>query len=108
MCGFVSLHALDIIFKEYQHAQSVGLFFGNCNCLLRTSYGLPCAHEQMLYLNKGRPIPIDSIDVFWRKLDLLSCQSLQDDEIGCEDEVKNFTEEFKKNRDLVNLVFCGR
>jgi histone-lysine N-methyltransferase SETD2 len=50
----------------------------------------------MLYLHKGHPIPIDSIDVFWRKLDLLSCQSLQDDEIGCEDEVKNFTEEFKK------------
>lgn len=96
LCGFVSLYALDIMLQEYHHAQSVGLFSGNCSCLLRTCYGLPCAHEQMLYFNKGLPIPIDSIDVFWTKLDLSACQTLQDDNIGCEDEVRMFTEQFNK------------
>ncbi|KAJ9561045.1 LOW QUALITY PROTEIN: hypothetical protein OSB04_006205 [Centaurea solstitialis] len=89
---FVSIHALDIIFKEYQHAQFVGLFSGNCNCLLRTSYGLPCGHEQMSYSKKV----IISQLIRLMKLDLSSCQSFKDDDIDCEDEVKNFTEEFKK------------
>ena len=60
------------------------------------SYGLPCAHEQTIYLNDGRPIPTDSIDKFWRKLDLSPCVSLQDDDIDCDVELQVFTEQFKQ------------
>ena len=49
---FVSSHALDIIFKEYERAKVVGLLPENCGCQLRTSHGLPCAHEQAMYLHK--------------------------------------------------------
>ncbi|KAJ9560030.1 hypothetical protein OSB04_005190 [Centaurea solstitialis] len=86
--GFVSSHALDIIFKEYDRVKVVGSLAENYGCQLRTSHGLPCAHEQSMYLNKRQPIPLDSIDLFWRKLDLSPCISLKDDDIGCEAELE--------------------
>ncbi|XP_038680967.1 uncharacterized protein LOC119981899 [Tripterygium wilfordii] len=82
--GFVSSHALHMILKEFEQSKNAEEVFYKCGCQLRTSYGLPCAHEQAIYLNDGRPIPMDSIDNFWRKLDLSSCVSLQDDDIDCD------------------------
>ena len=63
---------------------------------MRTSYGLPCAHEHALYSSAGQSIPLDSIDRFWTKLDLSPCMSLEDDDIGCEEEIQKFTATFKK------------
>ncbi|KAJ9566993.1 hypothetical protein OSB04_002959 [Centaurea solstitialis] len=89
-------HALDIIFKEYERAKVVGSLAENCGCQLRTSHGLPCAHEQSMYLNKHQPIPLDSLDLFWRKLDLSPCISMKDDDIGCEAELEMLNAQFKK------------
>ncbi|KAJ9563169.1 hypothetical protein OSB04_008329 [Centaurea solstitialis] len=94
--GFVSSHALDIIFKEYDRAKVVGSLAENCGCQLRTSHGLPCAHEQSMYLHKRQPIPLDSLDLFWRKLDLSPCISMKDDDIGCEAELEMLNAQFKK------------
>lgn len=94
--GFVSSHALNIIFKEYERAKVVGLLAENCGCQLRTSHGLPCAHEQAMYLIKHQPIPLDSIDLFWKKLDLSPCISMKDDDIGCEAELEMLNAQFKK------------
>ena len=97
MGGFVSSHALDIIFKEFERSKAVGIFSENCRCQLRTSYGLPCAHEQAIYFNKGHPIPLDSVDKFWRKLELSPCISLEDDDFDCEVELRVFNDQFKKH-----------
>lgn len=91
LVGFVSSHALDIIFKEFERSK-----LEHCGCQVRTCYGLPCAHEQAQYLKKGHPIPLDSIDVFWRKLDLSPCISLKDDDSGCEVELQMLNAQFKK------------
>ena len=61
--------------QKFKGSKDVGEVSYKCGCRLRTSYRLPCAHEQAIYLNDGRPIPIDSIDKFWRKLDLSPCVS---------------------------------
>ncbi|KAJ9565565.1 hypothetical protein OSB04_001531 [Centaurea solstitialis] len=94
--GFVSLHALELIFKEFKRSKDHGLVSGNCRCQMRTCYGLPCAHEHAYYFNAGQSIPLESIDGFWRKLDLSPCISVEDDDICCDDDVQMFTENFKK------------
>nr|GEZ27186.1 protein FAR-RED impaired response 1-like [Tanacetum cinerariifolium] len=92
----ILLHALDILFEEYTRCVD-GLGLEICECQLRTSYGLPCSHEQLVYMIKGYPIPLEAIDRFWRKLNLSPCASLGDDDLGCQVkvEVENFNTEFK-------------
>ncbi|XP_038707294.1 uncharacterized protein LOC120002606 [Tripterygium wilfordii] len=96
ICGFVSIHALHLILKEFERSKNAGEVSYKCGCQLRTSYGLPCAHEQAICLNDGHPIPINSIDNFWRKLDLSLCVSLQDDDIDCVVDLQVFTKQFKQ------------
>ncbi|RWR81178.1 protein FAR-RED IMPAIRED RESPONSE 1-like protein [Cinnamomum micranthum f. kanehirae] len=103
LCGFVSSYALHLILKEFERSKDVGEVSYRCGCRLRTSYGLPCAHEQSIYLNNGRPIPIDSINKFWRKLDLSPCVSLQDDDIDYNVELQGFTKQFKQQTRHVKL-----
>ncbi|PWA41955.1 hypothetical protein CTI12_AA549380 [Artemisia annua] len=91
---FVSLYALDIIFYEFQKCEDVEIY-ENCGCQLRTSYGLPCSHEQAMYLYQGQPIPLDAVDTFWRKLDFSPCISL-DDDLDCNAELEELDAEFKK------------
>ncbi|KAJ9542274.1 hypothetical protein OSB04_028780 [Centaurea solstitialis] len=89
--GFVSFNALDMIFNENKR-----IFAEQCGCKLRTSHGLPCAHELALYRCQHVPIPLDAIDIFWKKLDFSPCVSAHDGDIQCDDEVQMFTENFNK------------
>ncbi|XP_038679422.1 uncharacterized protein LOC119980699 [Tripterygium wilfordii] len=87
------IQSQDIAIKaRIERSKNAGEVSYICGCQLRTSYGLPCAHEQAIYLNDGLPLPIDSINNFWRKLDLSPCVSLQDDDI----DLQVFTEQFKQ------------
>nr|KAJ0196065.1 hypothetical protein LSAT_V11C700368760 [Lactuca sativa] len=70
--GHVSNQALDIILGEIQ---SLG------DLMLDTS-------------NRGQDIPLDSIDIFWRKLDISDTTSAVDDDINCDDVVDKFKENF--------------
>ncbi|KAG8478833.1 hypothetical protein CXB51_028781 [Gossypium anomalum] len=91
--GFVALEALDILKKELQHQ----LDSSNCGCKLRHSCGLPCACMLSVYLNSGGEcILLDSIDVFWRKLDLLPSTSVKNEDICCDSELEMFKENFTK------------
>ena len=63
LVGNVSIYALEIIFKEFEQIK----FLEICGCQLRTSHGLPCAHEQAVYLKNENPIPLYSIHNFWKK-----------------------------------------
>ena len=94
--GFVSFYALDMIFNEYERSFETSVFSEQCGCKLRTSHGLPCAHEQALYTCQGIPIPLDAIDVFWKKLDFSPSVSAQYDDIQCDDEAQMFREHFNK------------
>ena len=94
--SFVSFYALDMIFSEYDRSFETTVFSEQCGCKLRTSHGLPCAHEQALYTCQGIPIPLDAIDVFWKKLDFSPCVPAQDEDIQCDNEVQMFRENFNK------------
>lgn len=90
--GLVSIEALDLIWIEFEQSKNVGEADYRCSCQIRRSYGLPCAHELVMYVSKGQTIPLDAIDRFWRKLDLFPCESLEEDDIDCNADVQMFTE----------------
>ncbi|KAJ9540010.1 hypothetical protein OSB04_026516, partial [Centaurea solstitialis] len=48
--GFVSEHAMDKILEEFNRSKGLMLTLESCGCQLRTSFGLPCAHELVMYL----------------------------------------------------------
>ncbi|KAH1065499.1 hypothetical protein J1N35_030486 [Gossypium stocksii] len=68
--GFVALEALDILEGELQRSSRHQLDSSNCGCKLYHS--CEC-------------IPLDSIDVFWRKFDLSPSISVENDDIFCDD-----------------------
>ncbi|XP_038695515.1 PKS-NRPS hybrid synthetase CHGG_01239-like [Tripterygium wilfordii] len=96
LCGFVSIEVLNLMLIEFERSKDVGQITYKCGCHLRRSYGLPCAHEQAMYVSEGHTIPLDAIDKFWRKLDLMQCQSIEEDDIDCNADVQMFTEHFKQ------------
>lgn len=41
-----------------------------CGCPVWTTHGIPCAHQMALWKGQGVSLPLASIDVQWRQLDL--------------------------------------
>ncbi|KAL1070883.1 hypothetical protein V6Z11_D11G053900 [Gossypium hirsutum] len=93
--GFVALEALDILEGELQRSNRHQLDSSNCGCKLRHSCGLPYACMLSVYLNSVC-ILLDSIDVFWRKLDLSPSTSVENEDICCDGELEMFKENFTK------------
>ncbi|KAJ0496300.1 hypothetical protein HanHA89_Chr13g0498091 [Helianthus annuus] len=82
--GFISHEALDIIIAERLLNRS------HCRCQVRKCYGLPCACEISKYKKAGQSIPLDSVDEFWRKLELpVYCE-----DITCDAELESFKKAF--------------
>ncbi|GJZ90064.1 hypothetical protein Tco_0661991 [Tanacetum coccineum] len=52
------------------------------------------------YMTSGECIPLDSIDIFWRTLDISPVTSLQKDSICCDTELNHFKEHFNKQSDV--------
>ena len=59
-----------------------------CGCQMRTSYGLPCAHEKTMYLRNENPLPLDLVHIFWKKFDLHPYICLEDDDVDIDVEVQ--------------------
>ncbi|XP_076958902.1 uncharacterized protein LOC143634796 [Bidens hawaiensis] len=47
-------------------------------------------------ISSGQCISLDSIDIFWRKLDFVPSTTVQDDDVSCDNELKHFKENFNK------------
>ncbi|GJU01303.1 FAR1-related sequence 5-like protein [Tanacetum coccineum] len=83
--GFVSNKALDMILGELHRLNDLELNYSACGCQLRKSCGLPC-----------EAIPLDSVDIFWRTLDVSWSTPLEHEDIQCDDELHIFKETFNK------------
>nr|KAJ0214254.1 hypothetical protein LSAT_V11C400163520 [Lactuca sativa] len=77
----------------------------NCGCKLRNSCELPCACMLSLYPISGENISLDSIDIFWRKLDISDTTSVVDDDINCDDVVDKFKENFNKQSKVGKVCY---
>ncbi|XP_026419241.1 PKS-NRPS hybrid synthetase CHGG_01239-like [Papaver somniferum] len=66
--GCVSHKAMELLLLECSRSEDVGFDVGVCGCVLRLSYGLPCAHEIVQYFRNGTEIPLSEIDSQWKLL----------------------------------------
>ena len=58
-----------------------GDFLPECvNCFVRSSTGLPCAHEVTSIMREGRVFLLTDVHVFWRELDWFGVQLSGPDE----------------------------
>nr|KAJ0211591.1 hypothetical protein LSAT_V11C400199230 [Lactuca sativa] len=101
----VSEHALDKILEELCRLKGFVPTLENCGCQLRTCFGLPCAHELAMYVDAGSPIPLDSIDIFWRMLDFKPCVFVDYGNLNVVDHMQRWKEKFNNQPDHVKYSY---
>ncbi|KAH1212766.1 hypothetical protein GmHk_14G040876 [Glycine max] len=79
LLGMVSRYALNQIAAELERVDYAGKNPSSCGCVVRTTLGLPCTCELSKYV--GGCIPLDSIHMFWRRLNF-SDQGLSEPEVS--------------------------
>jgi hypothetical protein len=64
----ISRKALDILFYEAKRSKECRMDPKKCGCVVRRSYGLPCACVIAKKIRNKLPIRLDEINVQWKKL----------------------------------------
>nr|XP_027191085.1 uncharacterized protein LOC101490420 isoform X2 [Cicer arietinum] len=67
---FVSRTCLKNIDEQLKRVKMVGIDKIKCGCSIRTTHGLPCACELAYLQISATLIPLDTIHIFWRKLNM--------------------------------------
>jgi len=75
---------LGFIFEEAKHSKKSGFSKRNCGCVIKTSYGLPCACIFAMEIKVNLPIRLDDIDPHWQRLHV--CGEEVDDDISAMEE----------------------
>ena len=70
IAGEVTLKAIRLIEEERLRCLEIGPNEKLCGCYLRTTHGLPCAHELAGIIARGEGIQLDNIHDFWRIIDM--------------------------------------
>ncbi|KAL5170270.1 hypothetical protein HKD37_11G032010 [Glycine soja] len=99
LLGMVSRYALNQIAAKLERVDYAGKNPLSCGCMVRTTLGLPCAYELSKYV--GGCIPLDSIHMFWRRLNF-SDQGLSEPEVGIKDVMETISKKFEE------LDVCGK
>ncbi|KAH7575551.1 hypothetical protein JRO89_XS02G0142600 [Xanthoceras sorbifolium] len=94
--GFVPINAMNMILAESERADSIDLDASACGCVLRRTHGLPCAHEIAVYKHEGRPIPLSSVDPYWKKLKIVPVTQNTTLELRFKAEVEMFVKRFNE------------
>ena len=89
----VSRYALNEIVAEFEHVHYAGKNPSSCDCVMRTTHGLPCACELCRYVVGS--IPLDSIHMFWRRLSF-SDQGLCEAEVTIKEEIETISKIFEE------------
>ncbi|PWA60994.1 hypothetical protein CTI12_AA233220 [Artemisia annua] len=80
--GFVSNEVLDMILGEVHRLNDPEFEYSMCGCQVREY------------------IPLESIDIFWRTLDVSWSKPLEDEDIQCDDDLHIFKENFNKQSNV--------
>ena len=60
-----------MVLKQTQIAQKIGMDKLACGCVIRSTYGLPCAHEIAELMMQQQSIPLSFVHPHWTKLNLV-------------------------------------
>ncbi|XP_058763165.1 protein FAR1-RELATED SEQUENCE 5-like [Vicia villosa] len=109
--SFVSRQYIQLVGKELEKFKFAGASKERCGCYIRTTHGLPCACQLGGYQILGIPIPLETIHVFWMKLQILEYEVSPDEskwdlEEECEELKRQFsTMDIMGQRALKKKVF---
>ncbi|KAK9166756.1 hypothetical protein Scep_001947 [Stephania cephalantha] len=92
--GYVSQRALRLIRDELTRGEDVGHDSTRYGCEIRTTHGLPCAHELNHHIFARSPIPLDDIHVYWRKLSTIPENPVDPSGYNVHDEIERVLEKF--------------
>ena len=84
------------IANELERVKSVGIDKSLCGCILKTTHGLPCACELAMFSMRPVAIPLNTIHVFWKKLNFTDQDFSKSDEISLEPEIAVIRKRFKE------------
>ena len=99
LLGIVSRYALKHIFGQYGCVSYAGIDSSRCECVMRTTHGLPCACELVRYVVSS--ITLGVIHMFWRRLSF-SYQGLSEPKVNITKEMKIISKWFE------DLDVCGK
>ncbi|XP_052730443.1 uncharacterized protein LOC128195805 [Vigna angularis] len=95
LIGRVSRYALDLIAQELKIVQQIGLNSSKCGCVLRRTFGVPCACELARY--DPRMIPIGEFHIMWRRLHFSNVELNETEpQLSIKDELKQVEERFNE------------
>ncbi|KAL5186659.1 hypothetical protein HKD37_05G012474 [Glycine soja] len=95
----VSRDALNEIASEVDRLCYLDNNPSSCDCVMRSTHGLPCACELSRYTVGS--IPVESIHIFWRRL-CFSDQGLYEAEVSIKEEIETISKRFEE------LNVCGK
>ena len=75
LVGVISRHALGVIADEVERVTHIGFYSGSCGCVLRATYGVPCACELARYVYGV--IPLTILHIMWTRLSFKNISSNQ-------------------------------
>lgn len=75
MVGFVSKYALLLIVEEFDRIKHIRFDNEHCGCVLRQTYGLPCAYELARY--DPALIPMFETHITWTRLSFSNISSIE-------------------------------
>jgi len=75
LVGYVSRYALGLLAPKLERVKKIGFDTSRCGCVLRQTYGLPCACELAQY-DPGM-IPLQEIHIMWTRLTFSNVSSSQ-------------------------------
>ncbi|CAI9269612.1 unnamed protein product [Lactuca saligna] len=104
----VSVHVMDKILEELHRSKRFVPTPENRGCQLRTCFGLPCAHELVMYVGTGLPIPLDSVEPFWRKLDLTPSISVEYGDLNVDRRMQRLKEIYNNQPDHIKYNYLRR
>ncbi|XP_052193761.1 uncharacterized protein LOC127802110 [Diospyros lotus] len=104
--GIISRNVMNMVLKETQVAQKIGVDKISCGCVIRSTHGLPCAHEIAEFIIQGRPIPLSVVHSYWRKLHLMqtSCDEDISSLLMIEPEIDTIYKKFQLESEAGKLV----
>ncbi|KAH1225100.1 hypothetical protein GmHk_11G032077 [Glycine max] len=85
---------------EFERVNYAGIDSSRCGCIMRTTYGLPCACELARYVLGS--IPLDTIHMFWRRLSFLD-QGLSEPKVSITEEMETISKWFEE-LDVCSIV----
>ncbi|XP_076898168.1 uncharacterized protein LOC143551661 [Bidens hawaiensis] len=94
--GVTSTNNTFSIAFAFMHNEKTVNYTWVLNCLKLTLDFAPVKGCHVLVNFQCQYIPLDRIDVFWRKLDVSPLTSMQDDDVDCDDELQSFKESFNR------------